>query len=69
MANDDEHRTIGRYDRETFDPTAGENASFVYTWTGDLLTRIEKTVGEKTFRRDLTWSGDNLITMSTWTEV
>ena len=64
-----DHRTIGQGERPLHDPTSGENASFVYTWDGDLLTRIDKTVGEFTWRKTLSWTGDNLTSITEWVQI
>ena len=42
------------------------NSSIVFTYTGDNLTKIEKTVGGTTYTKDLTWTGENLTGISAW---
>lgn len=64
-----DHRTVGQGERPLHDPMSGENASWEYAWTGDLLTTIDKTVGLFTWRRTLTWTGDNLTAISEWEQI
>lgn len=52
-----------------FDPTLLANGALVLTWVLGKPTVIEKTVGEFTYRKTLTWSGADLIAVSEWVKV
>lgn len=63
-------RVIGNGELEVFDPMAGQNSKFVLTWDGsNHLIQIDKNVGEFTWRRTLTWVGDNLTEISHWVKL
>lgn len=49
-------------------PEEGPNSSLDLTWSGDELIYIDKTIGEITYRKTLTWSGGNLVAISDWIE-
>jgi hypothetical protein len=61
---------VRKIDDDGFEPTIGENAEHNYTWDGSSrLIRIEKTVGQFTYRKDLTWTGDDLTFVSEWVKL
>jgi len=64
---DTQVRSIGNT-RDAFDPSS-QNALYVYTYTADKISQIDKTVGDITYRRTFTWSGYNLITVSEWVKL
>lgn len=45
------------------------NPSFALTWTGGALTKIRMTAGGSSYDRTLTWSGNELESVGTWTAV
>lgn len=50
-------------------PTAGHNASAVYTYTSGNLTKITKTIGTTSYEKTFTYTGDDLTGSSAWSEV
>lgn len=63
------HRSIGQGERFTYDPTSGDNSEYTLTWSGDELIQIDKTVGEFTYRKTLTWTAGNLTDISDWVKL
>ena len=45
---------------------AGHNAAYEFTWTSSKVTQIDKTVNGVVYRMTLTWSGDEVQTISAW---
>lgn len=43
------------------------NPSYVFTYSGANITKIELTTGGVTYTRTLTYSGDNITDISVWT--
>jgi len=51
-------------------PTAGHNASAVYTYTSSNLTKITKTINGTDYEKTFTYDGSNNLTASSvWSEV
>lgn len=44
----------------------GSNASYSFTFTGDNLTTVTKTLKSTVFTRTLTYSGSQISTISVW---
>lgn len=44
----------------------GANASYVLSYTGDVLDYVEVTRHGLTWRKTLTWTGSNLTAVSAW---
>jgi hypothetical protein len=42
------------------------NGSLTFTWTNGLLTRIRLTTGGSSYDRTLTWSGNEMQSISSW---
>ncbi len=49
--------------------TSKLNESIVLTYTGEILTKITKIIGVKHYEKTLTYDGDNLTGISSWSEV
>lgn len=47
-------------------PTSGNNASIALGYTGSDLTTITKVVGGIQYQKTLSYSGSNLINVSSW---
>lgn len=45
------------------------NPSAVYTYTDGNLTKITKTIGETSYEKTFTYTGDDLTGSSAWSEV
>lgn len=63
-------RSIGNGELEVHDPLAGGNAEYTLTWDGSgHLIQIDRNVGEFNYRRTLTWTGDDLTSISHWVKL
>lgn len=51
------------------DPEEGPDAQLVLTWSGGELVRIDKTIGEITYRKTLTWAGGYPVAISDWVKL
>ena len=70
MASPAHLRSIGDGEREVFDPEAGANAYLTLTWSlSGELTRIDKKIGEFTYRKSLTWVGGYPVLISDWVKL
>lgn len=50
-------------------PEEGPNASWYIHYNGDgKPDYVEKTIGEITYRKTITWSGDKVTNVSAWIE-
>jgi hypothetical protein len=50
-----------------FEPTIGNEANFLLSYDGSgHLIQLDKVVGHFTYRKTLTWVGDNLTQISEW---
>lgn len=70
MASTANLRIVGEGESGLFDPTSNDNSSFTLSWDGGgHLTEIYKIVGAFSYKKTLTWVGDNLTTISAWVKV
>lgn len=42
------------------------DGSLALTWTSGNLTKLEKTIGTKTYTKNLGWTYGNLVSISAW---
>jgi len=45
------------------------NPSYIYTWTGNNLTKIRKTIGSNSWEKTLSYTNNNLTSVSGWVSV
>jgi hypothetical protein len=50
------------------DGSLGANANLELVYTGDQVTKLIKTIGDKVFEKTLTYTGDQLTEISPWVE-
>ena len=62
-------RSIGEGESASFDPTAGEDAELTLIWLAGQLVRVEKKIGEFTYRKTLVWTGSQLDSVTKWVKL